>query len=531
MVVSNSTPLVSVRSNQSTAQLNFSQRCNRSLALILGSFSLLAAWIASTSGPLAWDEAVFALAGRNLESTSFISPLESLPNWSPLRAPGLPYVLGIIFKVLPAVDFVSRLPSIVGSVFFLWVIWKLVSRFADSEAALVAVTLISMTPGFLLTATLAFGDNIAGGIGLYTVLLAIRYVENDQAETRSYNHALVLIPLLLTLSTIIRYGVPFLVFLPLLGAACAQTYSGFRRRSFGKPLKLWSSLGVGALSLWIVVFKDPLSAGQSAAKARNESTSSPFLKGIRELLGTLSPGKVHYGFGGHFWGISFFALVIFPLLVAVAICLISFRRRIETLGLIVVAVTPMLAYSVVTRLFTVTYGGPLVAFAIAIAVVIVFRSGMRDLFASLRSSGTRSALSLVILLVIGLGSISAVKSDHEGLEGFRGIAQMSEVAGVISGKSCTIRTQRSPQVAWYSGCQTQPASPGSLGVDSSEGLGLWLDNEVIRLGPGGVTFFVLLENLRNQVEIAWFEDNLSENVEMISVGSSRRSVLITIRGV
>lgn len=498
------------------------------ISFLIGCFALLAVWVTAGSGPLAWDEAVFALAGRNLETMGFHTPLQNLPAWSALRAPGLPYLLGVAFKFLPATDFVARSVSVAGSAFLLLVIWKLVTRFANSNAGLITVTIIALTPGFLLTGTLAFGDNLAAGFGLYAVFLAVRYV--DEGGSRSVDHYLILIPLLLSVATVIRYGVPFLVLLPLFATACTQLLYGIREKNLRKILKLWGSLGLSALAIWIILFRDPLSSGKSAAIARSDSTSSPYLKGVKELLLTLSPGKVHYGFGGHFWGLTFFAIIVIPLAFAVVICLLGFDRKLESLFLVVVAIFPMLGYSVVTRLFTVTYGGPLVAFSIAVGVVIISRSGMEASIGTLWSRGWGRVVIMIVVAVAGLSSVSAVRSDHQGLEGFRGISQMAELAGVIGGQSCTIRTQRGPQVAWYSGCKTRPASPSSLGVTSSEELGIWIDAEAAKLEDNETILFVLLENLRNQIEIGWFEKQVSENVQVVSVGSGRRSVLVTIMG-
>lgn len=499
------------------------------LVMTIGSFVLLALWITASSGPLAWDEAVFALTGRNLEIFGYSTPLQNLPNWSPLRAPGLPFLLSVVFRFLPATDFVTRLVSIAGSALFLLVVWKLVGWLAGQRASLIAVSLISITPGFLLTGTLAFGDNMAAFFGLLAVLMGVRYVDNPDGQSR--DHLLVLIPLFLALSTTVRYGMPLLVFLPLLTLACFEGISGFRKRNFRRVLKFWSSLGVSAIMVWVLLYRDPFSAGAAAVASRSQSTSSvAYSEGLQELLRTLLPGTVHYGFGGHFWGLTFFSLVILPLLIAVTICLLSFRRRVETLLFLTYAITPMLAYSLSTRLFVVTYGGPLVAMSIALGVVIVFRSGMTDNLQSLSHSRLVRVTFALVFVIATFSSVSSVRSDHSGLEGFRGISQMSELAGIVGGGDCTVRTQRGPQVAWYSGCRTVPASPDSIGVNSSEELGAWLAAETEKLGPSDRVLFVLLENLKNQVEVAWFEDHLGSNVEMVSDGAGRRSVLVIIKG-
>jgi|GEM_PF-5122027 len=505
-----------------------SLRYSNVLRTFLGIYAGISTWLVSRSGALAWDESVFALAGRTLKEKGYSVPLSELPNWSSLRAPGFPYILSLIFRALPASDFVVRMVSVAGSVFLLWVLSRILLRFAGEYASIFGTVIIAFTPGFLLTGTMAFGDNIAASIALFGVLSIFNYVEGRDKRNDAI---LVVSPLLIGLATVIRYGVPFVVFLPLAVIAFQIWKRSKASGDFTPAWKVSVSIAFAAVMSWVVIFRDPLSAGSSAASARSASTSSPFSKGLSELLATLRPGKVHYGFTGHHWGPIFFVLVVVPLLLGVVYCLLTEKNKFRNLGILVMAIFPMVCYAVLTRLFVVTYASPLVAIAIAVCVVIIFNSDLGSSIVPVHSTAAAKAVLFVLIGASTLAAVASVREEHRGLRGFDGVAEMAQIGGIIGGDSCSIRTQRGPQVQWYSGCRTMPASPSSIGVSSAEEFRGWIESELATLAPGQLRQFVLLENLRNQVEVEWIYSSLEvyPEVDVLEVGKSRRTILVILR--
>jgi 4-amino-4-deoxy-L-arabinose transferase-like glycosyltransferase len=474
----------------------------------------------SQGSPLGWDESVFAARGKDLVDSGFDWNFRSGHYWGDYRAPGLPVLTSLPFKVFGQSDFIARLVVLATAVGVLVMIGRTLDLFWNRRVGTVAVLLVALCPGFLATSTIAFADIPAMFVGMGAVYVVGRYLVSMDARW------LVPLPLLLAVTTMIRFGGVFLVAGPLCVLGVSILIRQLRARNWSGLRSFSIAVGLSGLFLLIILTTtlltidvSPLNATR-ALKATNENPSSQWLDDLRTVL---TPGAVDYGFNGAFWGWSY--AIPFLMLATVAIIRLLVRQWFGVLAVCgIITVVPIALYSLSANQFVTTYLAPIFASGAAMVAVGLFGNRMLSgeewhseaesvelswspipVLARLGLGDRRAWLSVAFAVCVGLValiSMQGVIRMHERLFVFEQLKIASIAADGALGQNCKVITGREPQVVWYSSCQTESIRQAvTLGDGVDEEADLQTFAGTVGAGSGDVLGFLLFDGASGEPRI------------------------------
>lgn len=506
---------------------------------VLGALSVGLVLLISRGGPLAWDEAVYSSLGKDLAATNFDWAVRSQGYWSDVRAPGLPVVQAWFFEVFGVSDFVARLPIVMASVALLAVIARILDLFTPQRVGTSAIIVVGLCPGFVATASLAFADHAA------TLVVATAVLVAASAFRRRSGSGLWAVPVLLALATTVRFGAVLVGVAPLVVIGAAVVVDAVRRRSID-VLRPFTIAGVSSVVVVLGLLNTTLltrrSSPAAATRAIVDAGSRPVAQGFSDLWEIMRPGPVDYGFGGAFWGWSYF-VVFGSLCLVVAARLLVARRFSVIVFVLFVGSTPFILYAFSVRQFVTTYASPL--FAAAAAAVAWGAWAIGPELENERSDDTSrvptnevatwtNAVSVVlptlVAVLVAISTFRGVTAMHDRLDGWEGVVDLSRAANGAIGPDCRILTARVPQAAWYSECRVAGfASP--LPADASS-VDEYLDLEFERFGvdrTDGRLGFVLLDGLAKQptIDDLWTHAD-PERSMVVRDRNGRRAALLVI---
>lgn len=182
---------------------------------------------------LAYNAYLISQTGKDEFGKSFPLTFESFGDY---KLPGYVYTLAILFKILPANDFIVRLPSVIAGTWLVVAGFFLAKNFKFSnKLALTLATVIALNPVFWFYSRIAFEANVA----LAFFATALVFFTLNKPNIRTDLNGVVL-----TIIAILFYNTPLLL-LPFLG------FSLLIIRGLKTPKK-W--LPVGALLAMVFAF-------------------------------------------------------------------------------------------------------------------------------------------------------------------------------------------------------------------------------------------------------------------------------------
>ena len=418
------------------------------------------------SAPLSWDEAVFATRARDLADSNFNFDYFSGSYWSDLRAPGWPAFIAIVFKFFGSSDTALRMLTLLFALVFLWSMAKISDLYFSRNVANLTLLLIILCPGFMLTATLGFGDLPAAACAMYALYFFVYSLKEGGSIQ------IILVPILLGIATSMRFGAGLIVLPFFLVGGAIYIYQDVSRGRFKLSLQIVMCGLTSAATVLVLLTTTILTTKSSPLSAklyRIEEVNKNRFAWLQDLTEILKPGRVNYGFGYSFWNQSYFNLLIMAMILSFAILIL--QRRIQFLvACVLLAIAPLPLYGLAVRQFVTTYFAP--PFAIIVWMIVIalnhgysnlskltptssFASSIRSTVLDRHSAAVRFICLFVVAGAFGLVAINSTSSEqaaHRSLSIWQDIEVVSRTAKDAIGPNCRIATVRVPQVAWYSGC-------------------------------------------------------------------------------
>ncbi|MBD3250104.1 MAG: phospholipid carrier-dependent glycosyltransferase [Candidatus Pacebacteria bacterium] len=195
------------------------------------------------------DEAALAYNGLLLSQTGRDEWEQKLPlalqSFGDYKLPGYPYLLAGLFKILPATDFVVRLPSVLAGVGLIFLAYFYGKKFNLKPVfSLLFSLLIALSPIFIFYSRMAWEANLALLFNLTAVLLLFDFDQNKLSLKKD------LIATGLMLLAVFTYNSP-LIYLPFLVVALPFLRQLNKPKTWIGPvlgLSLVGLLGFGLLS-------------------------------------------------------------------------------------------------------------------------------------------------------------------------------------------------------------------------------------------------------------------------------------------
>lgn len=401
--------------------------------------------------PLGHDEAVYALRARNmLDGWTY----RSGDYWRDYRAPGLPVMLSLVARVTGAGVTVFRFVVVLlgaatlGSTFFAGRVLR------GWTVGLGAALAMMLTSGFVLSSTTLLADVPGAAFAMIAVAAYVHDVRQGQLRT-----SLVIVPLACFVSTLSRFGAPFMLGAGLVATVVVYAPEIAARRDVRLVAQSAALAAIVGAVVAVVVLTDTFTLdGTSPATANSDLVSGngfTFSTGIADLWNVINP------WSGHFFSLwSRWVAVLFLVGVVAALISIAFdrsRARIVVFGLLAGLISTF-AIVITVGLVVPNYLALTLPFwaltaatgwdAILRAVTQIRIQAVRDGLLVLAGVG------LVLLIV---ASAQRVKDGHEGyVDAYANIRQASVYTGEQLGDDCQLIARYTPQAGYYSGCEIFP---------------------------------------------------------------------------
>ncbi len=384
--------------------------------------------------PLGHDEAVYSLRARQ-----FAAGEPPGNYWIAQRAPGLPVVVAPMF-LLGGTEPQLRVVVALFGALAIACTWLLGRQFFSPRVGVVAAVALACTPNMVRYSVVALPDVPSTALSLLALVLFWRSV-----ATRSTVWAA---------STVV--------------VALAATYT-----RFGAPIQLLLGLGLIALHLWPLVRPRLLAVGSLIGAvlacaltilmvpAATASSVSPWVD-MRALQNRKAePVLLAFSdFRDQAVGVIGPALGLLAI-IGVGLAVVAVRRS-QLAGPSVVTPLAVGVGTVVTLGLSIGHGEP--RYLMPVLPFILLPAAAGWVSAIQRFPARR--LVAVACLLLALPALQAVGSgagELRRLENSVALRQAARELGDIAGDPCYVVTSYTPQVEWYSGCETTrfntPATP------------------------------------------------------------------------
>jgi 4-amino-4-deoxy-L-arabinose transferase-like glycosyltransferase len=404
--------------------------------------------------PLGHDESVYALRSRDLlDGWTVLSG----DYWRDYRAPGLPLMLSGIGRVIGVHVITARAFVVVLGILIVVATALLGRRLANWSTGATAAALLVVTYGFVLTSTTLLADTPGAAFAMIAVLAYLRDVDDGRLRW-----SLVLVPIATFVSTLSRYGAPFMVAAGLLAVAVIAAPTVVSAKNW-RLVAQSAALALGtALVVALVVLTDTFSLdGQSPASSnsrlvgRNEFT---FATGLSDLENVINP------WSGHFFpmwskavGLLFFVGILLAML---SVVVQRSRWRVVAFGLIAGFVSLFAIVAtvglVVPNYLSLTI--PFWAITAASGWDWTVRSAMawgrdRNLPVGRFALGGGALLFTVLAVDVGRD----VREAHDNyVRSYDNVRAASIVTREQLGDDCVLISRYTPQAGYYSECRISP---------------------------------------------------------------------------
>ncbi len=374
--------------------------------------------------PLGWDEAVYSVRARD-----FVDGAAPRHYWDAYRAPGLPWVLSLLWGwgSHPAV---FRLAVAAFGLGLVVVTWLLARHLFGPRPGVVAAAGVALTPPLVLAATQVWPDVPGAAMGVLAIAL---FVWATGGERPSW-WMTVLVPVAAT-ATFLRYGAP----LPI--AAGLLVVAVWRRRLLLRHPLAALVTALGATAAVVVVLTVPQLTGAGSSPLGAVGSADQAFAGFGDYL-----MLIHQVVGP--------AAVVLALAGMVAAFAWSGREGIDRGALLAAS-----AAALVTAVgLAVVLHGEVRYLAPAYPWLWVAGAPGLERLSRALPRAIRPVLAFVVVGALAATAVAGARERNRdsGTE-FTAVRHAAEfIAEQAAGRACLVVASRVPQVMWYSGCDAVP---------------------------------------------------------------------------
>ena len=282
-------------------------RDNRWSLLVLGAalsvYLVVTCLAIAERAPLGHDESVYANRGR-----FFAGDLDDGTGyWAGYRAPGVPFLLGLVFRLTGPSDALSRALIVAFGVVAIVAVFVLATALLDARAGAAAAVLLVLSSGFTRHAALIFVD--VPGMAIPMVAIAATYLL--WRGGRLHPAAYVVVPLLAMAAAYIRYGAPATLAPGMAAIVVVLAFQQWRRRAKAFVLEVIGLAGAVGVAVGLVLMvpwftAQPVSPLRSQ-QAFRDAKGIPMLDSVDDLLAITWPNGETQDF---FHPLVFLAIVV-----------------------------------------------------------------------------------------------------------------------------------------------------------------------------------------------------------------------------
>ncbi len=415
--------------------------------------------------PLGHDESVYALRGRDfLHSWSSVSGYY----WMEYRAPGLPLLMALPFRVLGASSLVARLVVTCCGLALIILTWAIARRLASPAAGIAAAASLCLTTGVMSSSTMVLADVPGAAFSLAAVFVFLIECQSDRLRWSP-----IVVPLLAFVATLCRFGAP-IGFAPALAAVGAIGGIGWVRRREWRQLALLATTAAGTIAAtWLVTMTTLLTQHRSPLQANSDLIGSKGLtaaSGWREFSELITPFEPQ---SFPYWNRATLALTLFGLAAAIVVGIVDrHARRGIAIGLGVGAITLAGLLSTVGKVDHnyLVMPAPYLAIVVGVGLAGAMRGARAVLRRTSRGAVAIGALAAALVFVGVLATVTTqVEQTHLQYAGFDRLRELAVETGQELGPGCIVITSYTPQVGWYSNCKVAPMEWPTISVDNVTG--------------------------------------------------------------
>lgn len=375
--------------------------------------------------PLGHDESVDALRGRDfLHSWSSVSGYY----WMEYRAPGLPLLMALPFRVLGASSLVARLVVTCCGLALIILTWAIARRLASPAAGITAAASLCLTTGVMSSSTMVLADVPGAAFSLAAVFVFLIECQSGR----------------------LRWS-PIVV--PLLATTAAGTIA----------------------ATWLVTMTTLLTQHRSPLQANSDLIGSKGLtaaSGWREFSELITPFEPQ---SFPYWNRATLALTLtlFGLAAAIVVGIVDRNaRRGIAIGLGVGAITLAGLLSTAGKVDHnyLVMPAPCLAIVVGVGMAGAMRGASAVLRPTSRGAVAIGALAAALVFVGVLATVTTqVEQTHLQYAGFDWLRELAVETGQELGPGCIVITSCTPQVGWYSNCKVAPMEWPTITVDNVTG--------------------------------------------------------------
>lgn len=464
--------------------------------------------------PLGHDESVYALRGSYYSGHSS----ETRAYFAPYRAPGLPYLLGFVFRITGPSDVAARVTVMAFAMVFLFAVFAIGTLLASPWTGACAAVLTAATTTFARFASLVFVDVAGIAVATLAVAAGLWWWRGERLARPAY----IVVPVLGFIATQIRFGAPVTIASGLVAVVLMVGYradSGQRRRVAIEA----SVLGfLTAAACGFVLFTTTATAQAvspfAAQRAFRDAKEIPRWNSLGDLPRLIIPNNEID---------DMFHPVVFGLFViGTAVALFDAARRRSSVqpGVAFTLIGGVLA--VVALNFNLSHlEGQYLLAALPFGAVLA-AIGLVSLWRSIATSVPRAGIFLIIL-AIGLAGFMTLRTEsrldqqNNALEkSFRVIADAGSAIRALDRDDCIVVSGTTPQAGWYSQCAGTPFVTRSSDVT----LGDRIRSSLRRVPEPGPTFVLFPNSGKRQptAEVVEGDESLSVVIERGAPGDGPR---------
>jgi hypothetical protein len=421
------------------------------LAVGIAAYLLVCLLLIREGVPLGHDEAVYATRARELLLGQPASGW-----WGVYRAPGLPVFLTLAWIGTGTESHLRLVVVIFGGalIVFTWLLGRVI---IGRRGSLVAAFGIALTPVILSSSTQVWPDIPAAAVGMVALYI---YARGLGLEAIPW-WIVVAVPLLVAVSTAIRYGAPISLAIGLAGLTIWRLPVGL-----GSWLRVAvTAAGVGAAVFFTLMTPVFTGATTPFSALVGLSEGVPISQGFEDywrlrsslILGTVVPGVlgVLAGIIGSLLDPEIRRRVLWPLGIGI-VTFVVLSASVHGEARYLAAVYPWFWLAAGIGLSTLGRFGP-----------------------------KRLAVGMASLAIMIYGALALQLSDDRNRfnEGFTALRLAA--SSLDTGENCGVLTSYTPQVEWYSGCET-------IGIDRTS---VVTDSPLL---PEGPRFLLIVEGGKRQ---------------------------------
>lgn len=434
-------------------------RDNRWSLLALGGaivvFLVVTALAIAERVPLEHDEAVYSNRGRFFEG--------ELDNgrgfWAGYRAPGVPFLLGLVYRVTGPSDVFGRLLIVGFGILAIVAVFVLGTALLDSRAGAAAAGLLVLSSGFTRHAARIFVD--VPGMALPMTAITVTYLlwRNGPLHRAAY----LVVPLLAMAGTYVRFGAPATLasgLVAIVVVLAPQQWRTRRREFVTELLALAATVGLATgLVLLVPWFTSQPVSPLRAQQAFRDAKGVPMLDSVADLVAITWPDGERHDF---FHPLVFWVIVALVSIAVVASLRIAVIRRAVVFGSIG-GVATVVALNVNLSLIAPQYlvlSAPFLVIVAGAGFVVVADAAGRV------GRPAQAALALVLVaggLYASVGLHRDVQDETARLtRAFTPLRDTGFLVRSFGNDDCVVLTGTAPQIGWYSGCRMSTWGPVEL---------------------------------------------------------------------